>query len=152
MKSETSPVGVPRPALLLGIAGLLPFWGLAVFVPNADPGLSETALRAQMTYGALILSFLGGVHWGLAAVNRIKADWLHLGWGVTPSLVAWGALFLPPVTGLCVLIFGFVAAGVIDFRIFNADNATVWFARLRTILTIGAVSALLFTLATSAWF
>jgi len=143
---------MPRPAFGLGIAGLLPFWGLAVLVSIADPALSETALRAQMAYGALILSFLGGVHWGIAAVNRLNAGWLRLGWGVTPSLVAWAALFLPPAWGLCVLVSGFLTAAVIDFRIFTADNATVWFARLRTILSAGAVSALLFTLAISAEF
>ncbi len=37
-------------------------------VPNIDPGVAITlldqALQLQVTYGAVMLSFLGALHWG----------------------------------------------------------------------------------------
>lgn len=136
----------PKPALVLGLAGLLPFWGLAISMLMIDPEMKVGVVRAEIGFGAVILSFLGGIHWGLAVMNKQSADWSRLGWGVTPSLLGWGALFLPPVWGLTLLLCGFVAAAVIDYRTFTDDKATQWFASLRTVLSIGAISALLFTL------
>lgn len=138
--------GVPRPALALGLAGLLPFWGLALLVIVGDPEMKANVIRAQLTYGAVILSFLGGIHWGLAVMHKSDATWRRLGWGVTPSLIAWGALFLPQLWGLGVLLTGFVAAAVIDYRIFAFAKVTSWFGLLRTILSAGAIFALLLTL------
>ena len=137
---------IPRSALSLGLAGLLPFWGLAISIIVLDPPIKYFAVQAEITYGAVILSFLGGIHWGLAAMNERHANWLGLGWGVTPSLIAWGALFLQPSLGLMLLVIGFLAAAIIDFRIFasNIDNA--WFGKLRTVLSIGTITALLLTL------
>lgn len=41
---------------------------LAGLVPNMDPGVAITllhqALHVQETYGAVMLSFLGALHWG----------------------------------------------------------------------------------------
>ena len=137
---------IPRSALSLGLAGLLPFWGLAISIIVLDTPIKYFAVQAGITYGAVILSFLGGIHWGLAAMNERHANWLSLGWGVTPSLIAWGALFLQPSLGLILLVIGFLAAAIIDFRIFSFNNYTPWFGRLRTVLSIGTITALLLTL------
>ena len=56
----------------------------------------------QLAYGASILSFLGGVRWGML-VNPgapIAGSWLQYSYAVAPSLVAWSALLMPPVTGM----------------------------------------------------
>ena len=54
-------------------------------------------------YGAVILSFLGGVRWGMA-VDGSKfppsSAWYHYTWSVTPSLMAWAALCLPSISGM----------------------------------------------------
>ena len=102
----------------MGLAGLLPFWGLAISIIVFDTPIKDIAVQAEITYGAVILSFLGGVHWGLAATNEKHAKWLSLGWGVTPPLIAWGALFLQPSLGLILLVIGFLAAAIIDFLFF----------------------------------
>lgn len=137
---------IPRSALSLGLAGLLPFWGLAIYVMVTEAPIKDFVVQAEITYGAVILSFLGGMHWGLAATNERHANWLCLGWGVTPPLIAWGALFLQPFLGLTILIIGFLAAAIIDFRIFANNLNIIWFGRLRTVLSIGTISALLLTL------
>lgn len=76
----------------LGWSGLLPFIGGALAVAVAPPAWHETALRALVAYGAVIVSFLGGIHWGS------PADAAHDGarrWGVMPSLLAWPLLLVP---------------------------------------------------------
>ena len=61
-------------AHVMGALGAVPFVGLT---PQARDALGlravasgETCARAQIAYGATILSFLGGIHWGLAAVKH----------------------------------------------------------------------------------
>ena len=137
---------IPNSALSLGLAGLIPFWGLAISIIVLDTPMKYFAVKAEITYGAVILSFLGGLHWGLAAMNKKHVNWLRLGWGVTPPLIAWVALFLQPSLGLIMLIIGFIAAAIIDFRLFSTDGDSTWFVRLRTILSIGSITSMLLTL------
>ena len=86
---------LPPSARLLGFAGLLPqlaFVGLQLVRP--DPGWSLLAFG----YGALILSFLGGVWWGVAASRRAPSAELFVA-SVVPSLVAL-ALLAAALVGL----------------------------------------------------
>ena len=76
----------------LGWSGLLPFVGGALAVCVGPPAWHDTALRALIAYGAVIVSFLGGIYWGSptgAAHDSSRA------WGVVPSLLAWLLLLLP---------------------------------------------------------
>ncbi|WP_114395684.1 DUF3429 domain-containing protein [Oleisolibacter albus] len=147
--------GVPAPALWLGLAGLIPFYGClaaAVLVPG---GLAPIAVQAQMGYGAVILSFLGGVHWGLAmtgagvaAVPATDAapasmSWTRLGWSVLPSLIGWAALLLPrPGAGLGLLTIGFILMLAGDMRAAAAGTAPRWYLPLRRLLTALVLVAL----------
>ena len=56
---------IPPIALWLGIGGLIPFLApaLLIWMP-ASQGLQGIAGTFGMVYGAVILSFLGGVRWG----------------------------------------------------------------------------------------
>ncbi len=76
----------------LGWSGLLPFVGGALAVAVAPPAWHDMALRALVAYGAVIVSFLGGIHWG--APTGAAHDAARL-WGVVPSLLAWPLLLLP---------------------------------------------------------
>lgn len=132
---------VPAAARGLGFLGLLPFAGAVIggLLPGAPlPGLALTALLA---YGASILSFLGGVRWGLAiAAPDPRGLFAPLLVSVLPSLAGWLALLLPPPAGLLLLAAAFVALLVADLRLAGAPP---WYAALRLPLTAGAVSALL---------
>ncbi len=56
---------LPAAALLLGLAGLLPFLACAYgALSTRDVVDANYWLLALCGYGAVILSFLGGVHWG----------------------------------------------------------------------------------------
>ncbi|KAG0630444.1 hypothetical protein M758_1G178300 [Ceratodon purpureus] len=63
---------VPFPALVLGVAGLIPFVALAPpfaqMIPLPD-FMAVGHANAQAAYGASIVSFLGAIHWGLAMAD-----------------------------------------------------------------------------------
>ena len=67
--SDGSRLGIPLAPLALGLAGLIPFWGLALaLLLHTAFGLEPTRIDlALATYAAIIVSFLGGIRWGLAA-------------------------------------------------------------------------------------
>ena len=85
----------PVSALLLGLAGLLPFWSLAItYLGRAWLGVSGPSLDLVLaTYAAMIISFLGGIRWSLAVSGPAGGGQYAL--SVIPSLVAWAALAVP---------------------------------------------------------
>ena len=99
--------GIPRAALGLGLAGLIPFlWGaLTVLRPDlAAWGTGALGPRfvgpyVQLFYGAVILSFMSGVLWGFAtrATGRVAAAGYAL--SVIPALWAFFMTGGGPVAG-----------------------------------------------------
>ena len=57
---------MPTIAIPLSVLGLLPFIYFAFGAVGQIPGTAERMLVSLIDYAALILSFFGGVHWGLA--------------------------------------------------------------------------------------
>lgn len=134
---------IPLAPLLLGLAGLLPFWGLALglaITPLAGWTTGQLA-AALAAYGAIIVSFLGGIRWGLATGRQGSAG--QYGLAVLPSLAAWAALALPIVPSLAILGTVALALGPLDGTLVGAGLAPAWFGRLRTMLSLGAGAALL---------
>ena len=139
---------VPPSAAWLGGLGALPFIGLAGAAPYLDSEPRMFAVHALLAYGAVILSFLGGVHWGLAIGSRSNADHRELQKrlivSVIPSLAAWVALLFPERTGLLILAAAITAMLWVDIRATRADHAPQWYPKLRIPLTCVVVAALLF--------
>jgi hypothetical protein len=128
---------VPPAATVLGLAGVLPF--AAAALGSLQPGaLGAFALKALIAYGAVILSFLGGIHWGLA-IDRADPSYGHLGIGVVPSLLGWAALLLGGSWGLMLLAAAFLVVLACDLRLTSQGIAPPWFPRLRLVLTNTAV-------------
>ena len=139
MKRES--LTIPQCAFWLGFAGLMPF--LAAAAINLIPGapLHDLALQALLSYGAVILSFLGGVRWGLAIATSDFADLLGpLFISVVPALLGWFALLLPSSLGLTVLVLSFSVMLVADRQLLSAPR---WYRSLRLPLSVGAIIALL---------
>ena len=65
---------------------------------------------------------------------------------MTPSLLGWVALLLPPLPALVLLTTALLAALVFDEFNFGSDDSRAWFVRLRRLLSIGAMLSLLATL------
>lgn len=111
---------LPSLAILLGLLGLVPFTVFALAAMGAAPGSPGRSLGILMAYGAVVLSFLGGMHWGFARQDTTpvpeasRTDRGRLLLGVVPALIAWLALVLtyvaPVDLGLSVLIAGYVVA------------------------------------------
>ncbi len=136
---------LPTAALLLGIAGLIPFvaCGLAAVAASTDARTGH-AMLALIGYGAVILAFLGGVHWGFVLEQPAGAaprrDTARLVLGVIPSLIGWLALMTPFLAGesagLAILIAGFVATIVTEWRLHLSGLMPPGYMWLRWGLTI----------------
>jgi Protein of unknown function (DUF3429) len=137
-----------RLAHQLGIIGLIPFVFLSLIGWIAHPEWLPGFVYAQSAYGIAILSFLGGIHWGVALTSpglssvQIKRALI---WGVVPSLIACCSK-LHFGLGFFVLMFGFIAAYQIDKRLYATYQIPDWFLTLRRRLTIVVVAALAVTL------
>lgn len=139
---------IPAMALALGIAGLIPFVGLAgVIAVNAHLPATD-AWRVLTLYGAVILSFMGGVHWGLAMARGQSSGYAA---SVAPAIAAWFAVaFLPARPATTVLAFGFALLLLYDLAAVRRGDAPIWYAPLRRGLTAIVVGALAVALLATA--
>lgn len=140
---------IPLAALLPGLAGLIPFWvlALAVVLPTGLPPL--LALIAFITYGAVILSFVGAIWWGLAvAAGPGAPKAMMFLWSVMPALLGWLATLVSADLGVLVLAAGFLLQWLLDAGLVTRYPEIMprWVFRLRTILTAGVLIAV-----TLAW-
>jgi len=136
---------IPTPALLIGLAGLAPFVVGALGAWLAEPAAAALALNAMLGYGAVILSFLGGVHWGraLAPDLAMRPSWMQLIWSVTPALIGWGAMFTGQIYSvLLVYLVAFTLAFIVDAKAVRGGLFPAWYGALRKILTAGVVLSL----------
>jgi hypothetical protein len=135
---NTADVSRPsRFARWLGFSGLLPFVGLAVALwlsGAADWPLLPTAL---LTYSAIIASFLGAIHWGLAMHDGRGQRQTSLLWSVVPSLLAWVALLLNPAAGLLLITALLWACFAVDRMLYPRYQLGAWL-RMRLQLTVVA--------------
>jgi hypothetical protein len=133
---------VPRPALVLGLGGLVPFWAGAV-VPLVLPDLAPMLMGMLLGYAAVILAFMGAVHWGLAMASPAPdAPWLRYGGSVVPPLVAWIALMLPVPAALVVFSAAFALLFAADLKAVEAGWAPRWYPALRRLLSVLVILAL----------
>jgi hypothetical protein len=140
---------LPTSAILLGVAGLIPFIGIGIAsVSITDSVAAQRYVLALVAYGAVILAFIGGVHWGFvlhpAALPEgmdanERSDATRLGLGVLPSLIGFGALLMPllgvPEVGLGVLIIGYLATIITETRIGRTGAVPGGYLRLRMVLS-----------------
>jgi len=135
MKTKSTPLV----AKILGYCGILPFAILAVLHLYGGQQLKITALQGFLAYGAVILSFLGGIRWGVASLDdRFKGVAPFI--SVVPSLWAFVCLLWPePIQAVWGLLAGFALVGIAD-RWFPAPGSTGWMVTLRTRLTSGVIA------------
>ena len=154
---------LPTMALALGLAGLIPF---LVFGYEAVSGIDDDrAARftsGLIAYGAVILAFLGGVHWGFVIDEPephgvaiiAQRERYRLVFGVTPSLVGWAALLVLLMLGwprlsIAILLGGFVATTAVEAALTRGNLMPDGYMWLRwglsaiVVLVLGVVLALL---------
>ncbi len=118
-------------SVLLSVGGLLPFLIIALVI-LFDPIASQTAIEVLISYGAVVLSFIGAVHWGFALRDVahpvsgvpltpavLGAERQLLTFGVVPALIGWIALlamihFNAPSLSIFLLLVGFFITIVVE--------------------------------------
>ncbi len=140
-------MSIPAPAWWLGMGGLVPF-ALITFVLWLDPTelIKELAWRGLHSYGAVILSFVGAVHWGVGlGHSEVAHQWRTLLFSVAPALIAWMSLLLPPTWGVGLLLLGFSTQYGVE-RGGILHGIPPWYLLLRLYLTVGVGSCLALSL------
>ena len=124
----------PLWANFLGYAGVTPVLGLLI-LGWTDQTWQQQSVSLTCSYGALILSFLGGIHWGFATSGI--ASMKSLVPSVAPSLWAWAALACPQAITLWALTFGLLLFYLYERRTSWVDKLPRWYLPLRLKLTMG---------------
>ena len=134
---------IPRVALILGLAGLIPFVASALAGFSADSATSALGLHSLAVYAAVILSFLGGVRWGTLLTAPAGFDsFTPAVITVLPSILAWLALLLPAPLMMVLLLAGLALQYLVDSPFSPFKDTVVlppWYPSLRLILSAGAI-------------
>ena len=133
---------------ILGMAGLIPFFFFALLhVLGLGVSLDATNM-ALIGYGAAILSFLGGAHWGAEISRQREApNAVVLTIAMAPPMSGWAAILVYEV-GFAAAAYGLLTAAFIlqllwDMTAIRSGFFPKWYLPLRILLTAGAVLSLL---------
>ena len=111
---------------LLGLLGLVPF----IYFSFIDSYFAifniEDRLTFIITYAAIILSFLGGIHWGIGILKRSHTEQsveskLRFFISVIPSILGWVSLFLYEYHAIILLTLSFLLIFLYDFISFRLN-------------------------------
>lgn len=141
---------IPRSALILGLAGVLPFaWGATTILYDPLGSFAADWLGprfvgpyVQLFYGAIILSFMSGVLWGFA--TKAEGAVAATGYALSTLPALWAFFFTGggPVSAGTYLIIGFIGLLGLDWLFWSHDLAPKWWMKLRLVLTALVVACL----------
>ncbi|KFY08478.1 hypothetical protein V492_06195 [Pseudogymnoascus sp. VKM F-4246] len=147
---------VPRESYYLGAAGTLPYMATSLatlylsyginHAPKAGSGLFfplETAQHylsiiepVQIGYGAVILSFLGAIHWGLEYAGYGGHQGMRrFAIGCAMPAIAWPTMLMPPEQALITQFLAFTGLYFVDSRQGVRGFAPPWYPTYRFVLT-----------------
>jgi hypothetical protein len=141
---------IPRAPFWLGTAGLVPFVVLTSALYALPAVNAPVVLLWLISYAAVVLSFVGAIHWGVAMVHAQVPEaerGVFMAWSVVPALAGWMGLLLPAEAGLLLLGATFVVHYAADRQFAQRFALPRWYLRLRGGLTGVVVLCLLFSLA-----
>ncbi|WVQ95102.1 hypothetical protein IAU59_002196 [Kwoniella sp. CBS 9459] len=150
---------VPKPVLMTGLAGTIPYLGTSASIVllareaslasqaggESPAGLDLTTALSylhnlehiQITYGAIILSFLGALHWGMEfAKLGGEHGYKRLAVGIFPVLFAWPTLLASHGVALAAQWFGFTWMWFLDQKATSQGWTTSWYSTYRFYLSI----------------
>ena len=143
---------IPRSALVLGLAGLVPFlWGALTQVWEPAAALTLRTLGPRflgpyvgLAYGTVILSFMSGVLWGFAA-RAARAAALGYVLSVIPALWAFFMVGGGPTSAAINLMAGFAGLLALDAAFQRWGLAPGWWLAFRIVLTAVVLACLAVT-------
>jgi hypothetical protein len=136
--AEPTPRSAPV-VLWLGYGGLLPFVAGAALAWLLPPGARALTVAALAAYAAVIVSFLGGIHWGIGFRDGTPGLFV---WGVVPPLVAALALLLPSQQALWLQAAMLLLCYAVDRRVYPAHGLQAWLGLRRHLSVVAAASCL----------
>lgn len=139
MSNEIQRHAVNPIAIRLGYAGLIPFVLGALLVWLVREDAHPYVVEGLSAYAAMVLSFLGAIHWGLGMRQTVPSPTPFI-WGVVPALLAWIAVIMPAYAGLVVHGVMLLVCYAVDRRSYPALGASAWLT-LRFRLSVGAALA-----------
>jgi hypothetical protein len=143
-------------AFLTGVALLLPFWILAVLTWLVPGAAVEPFREALGAYAAVMLGFLGALHWGRALAEvPAEGDLVgrqgrqRLAWGALLALLGWGCLMLPWAgLALSLLFLALLSALWMERRLEpgpmpgrRSDRALRWFIAAAALALLGGIAS-----------
>lgn len=147
---------VPRESLVLGAAGVLPYLATSLstvylafdinhakdhgagylFHPDTARELLTLLEPIQIGYGAVIISFLGAIHWGLEyAGYGGKHSYRRYAIGVVAPAVAWPTMLMPVEYALITQFLAFNFLYFTDTRAASRGWCPPWYGTYRFVLT-----------------
>ncbi len=136
-----APQTMPIPARAMGLLGLVPFTAGALAVRFA-PEIRAEAASALIVYGAVALSFLGGVRWGFAVLEGGEGSWSDYGLSAVPALLAWAAALTGGPDGLAILALALVIWFFAERAAPPSVPLPTWYGRVRGPITTIAMLSL----------
>jgi len=117
----------PLVLCLLGV-GLLP-----------DIASRELAQRIAVAYGAVVLTFVGAVHWGLALAGRLAWHPMRVGGSILPALIGAAAMVLGGQHGLALLAVGFGVFWLYEHRNVGSELPAAYLSLRRNLSLVGCL-------------
>ncbi|KAF8827450.1 hypothetical protein HHX47_DHR4000416 [Lentinula edodes] len=165
---------VPKPVMVFGLLGTIPYVGAGattVYLASVagaaaaghptsiDPGVALTmldqSLNIQVTYGAIMLSFLGALHWGMefATPRPTQSQSIRrLLLGAAPLFFAWPTLGLQPMTALVVQWVGFTGLWWADATVCGMGWTPPWYSQYRFYLSVLVGACIIGSLAGTSYY
>ncbi|KAL8728079.1 MAG: hypothetical protein Q9181_005468 [Wetmoreana brouardii] len=158
---------VPREALVVGMAGVLPYLATSLSTVYLAWDINHAALDGkgfllsgqsaelllhiieplQVGYGAVIISFLGAIHWGFEwAKYHGTHGYRRYAIGIVAPAVAWPTLLLPVEYALIAQFSAFTFLYFADARAVVRGWAPSWYSTYRFVLTFIVGASLVISL------
>ncbi|GEM_PF-398899 len=152
---------IERQATILAYSGLAPFFALFLVV-WLTPSLFSLETGTQilywgLMYSAILLSFMGGIHWGIALMltkgnTEITPILERFSGSLLPAIIGWiaiipgsllGTISIPPFWRFALMFFAFLYLLIADQRSVRNGLLPQWYGRLREKITFFLVMLLL---------
>lgn len=132
----------PNALWIIALAALGPFPAAAAAYGFGGTDVARPALTVIMAWSAVVLSFLGGVRWGLETGLPVPR-WHRLAISVVSPVAAWGLILSRNRIGDSWILGGYIAAFLLQWLFdHQAPDVPARYPRLSTALTTAACVSL----------
>jgi len=123
----------------IAIIGSIPIviFTVMIVIAGGRTGFSASLIDAYKVYSAIVLSFLGGIHWGIilgSDNDNLSGKTLVI--ALIAPFIGWVAVFVVEPLCFALLIVGFAGQGAWDNFSAHRGNLPLWYSKTRMILTL----------------